>query len=202
MKTFVTFYADLPNRFYYQTCCMRLKQQFELLNLPFYYEKKETKQNYLQNCLMKPQYILDCLNKLNTDIFWIDADSNIVHFPEELTTFINQPSTYDLGFVIKKDKSVPESALIYFNNTDNSKKFIQEWIDRSNIAAQTEEELDHPLLMDMFLEKKNELNYKSFNHDVCRVGGSKIQLIMSKEPTKRETELKVINSRKKKNKIW
>lgn len=200
--TFISFYSDINNTNYYKSSCLNLQKQLLNLNIPFYHEQLENKGNYLKNCLFKPKFILNSLIKLNTPVFWIDADSKIINFPLELTNFDTEYKKYDLGFVIKSDKKVPESALIYFNNTEKSKLFLNEWIKRSEEASINQNSLDHPLLMDIFLEKKSILNYKYFNHDVCRVNGNHIRLIMSKEKGKRELEAHVINERKKNKKIW
>ena len=60
MKTLlVSFYSDIENRTYYSDHGKRLKESCESLGIPNDIREKESLGSYQDNCLSKPQFILD-----------------------------------------------------------------------------------------------------------------------------------------------
>lgn len=147
MKTlFVTYYSDTAPSTFYKECAISLESEIKNLDGRIHVECLDSMGSYEKNCLRKPQFILDCLEKFNEPIIWIDADSKVNSLPIEMDSI-----TEDVGCVVKSCKT-PESALIFFNNTTNSKEFLKRWI--FNVGINTPE-LDHPVLKEMWLVEEN-----------------------------------------------
>ena len=84
----------------------------------------------------KPIFILNCLNKLNTDVVYCDVDATINKYP---ILFDNIPIEYDLGVHYldwmlqfgNKNKKELLTGTLYFRNNDKIRLLIHEWIDIS-----------------------------------------------------------------------
>lgn len=194
MKTlFITYYSDLSPSTFYKDSAISLESKIKELGGRLYSEQLPSLGSYAMNCLRKPKFILDCLNKFKEPLIWIDADSKINELPIELDNLEE-----DIACV-EKSNGCPESALIYFNNTDNSKQFIIEWMNRCSVDVP---ELDHPVLKEMWFNKYGEGKKKSLNDTVCSVrNDSKVTIIMSKTQGKREHTRQVMDRRQKEGKI-
>lgn len=194
MKTlFITYYSDLPPNTFYKDCAVNLQSTIKELGGRIHIEELPNLGSYASNCLRKPKFILDCLNKFKEPLIWIDADSKINQLPIELDNLEE-----DIACV-EKANGCPESALIYFNNTDNSKEFITEWMNRCSVDVP---ELDHPVLKEMWFNKYGEGKKKSLNDTICSVrNDSKVTIIMSKTVGKREHTRQVMDRRQREGKI-
>ena len=90
------------------------------------------------------------------------------------------------------------SSDLYFNNTDQSKSFINSWLKGCAVDAP---ELDHPVLKDLWYSTPNEKR-KSLPDSVCSVRtDSKVTIILSKTEGKREHTRLVMNRRQAEGKI-
>ena len=138
MKTiFVTYYSDISSTFY-QDNALRLQKQIQNLGGVCYVENLPNLGSYAANCLRKPKYILECLEKYKQPLIWIDADSIVNQLPVEFDNI-----DADIACV-EKANGCPESALIYCNNTEKAKQFLEKWIEG---CSTTTPELDHPVLV-------------------------------------------------------
>ena len=126
MKTkFLSFYSDRNGTDYYTQCADKLKSRFDELGASYHIEELASKENYMLNCLMKPKFILDSMEKLDEPLIWVDIDCRINKLPNEFDSIET-----DIGIVIREhDMKTPHSALIFFNNTEKSKEFLREWIE-------------------------------------------------------------------------
>jgi len=189
---FVSYYSDIPPSSFYKTCAINLKNRITELGGKIHLEELPNLGSYAQNCLRKPKFILDCLNKFNQPIIWIDADSRVNFLPVEMDNL-----NVDVACV-EKANGCPESALIFFNNTEKSKQFIEKWIGGCSMNAL---ELDHPVLKDLWYGDASE-SRKSFPDYICSVrNDSKITIILSKTQGKAKHTQKVIHRRKLEGKI-
>lgn len=189
---FVTYYSDIPPSTFYSNSALQLKKRIELLGGKIYSEQLPNLGSYASNCLRKPKFILDCLQKFNKPILWIDADSLVNELPLEFDSI-----DADVACV-EKANGCPESALIYFNNTEKSINFVKTWMEGCSVDVP---ELDHPVLKQLWYASSNE-NRKSLPDSVCSVRtNSKVTIILSNTKGKREHTNKVINRRKQENKI-
>lgn len=195
MKTlFVTYYSDTAPSTFYKECAISLESEIKNLDGRIHVECLNSMGSYEKNCLRKPQFILDCLEKFNEPIIWIDADSKVNSLPIEMDSI-----TEDVGCVVKSCKT-PESALIFFNNTTNSKEFLKRWI--FNVGINTPE-LDHPVLKEMWLVEENfKEKRRSLHNSICSVfPSSKVQIILSKTEGKSKTTKDVMIRRSNAGKI-
>jgi hypothetical protein len=189
---FVSYYSDIPPCTFYKDSAFKLKNRIEKLGGKIYIEELPNLGSYALNCLRKPKFISDCLEKFNQPIIWIDADSIVNNLPMEMDNIDE-----DIACVIKSN-GCPESALIYFNNTQKSKEFINTWIDGCSI---NKPELDHPVLKELWYATPNERR-KNFPDSICSIRhDSKVTIVMSKTLGKKEHTQIVINRRRNEGKI-
>jgi hypothetical protein len=193
MKTlFVSYYSDIPPNTFYSDSAKKLKEKIQELGGRLHIEQLPNLGSYAMNCLRKPKYILECLNKFQEPVIWIDADSLIHSLPTEMDDL-----DVDVACV-EKANGCPESALIYFNNTEGSRSFINSWLTGCAVDAP---ELDHPVLKDLWYGQPKEKR-KSLPDTVCSVrNDSKITIILSKTDGKREHTRQVMNRRQSEGKI-
>jgi hypothetical protein len=154
----ISYYSDVdPNiSTYYEDNYKRLKAELDNNSIPYDIHNLKSKNNYMENCLRKPKFILDQIKKLNTPVLWMDIDCHIQQFPHE---FID--NNYDICFSIREKRQngevVPESCFIYFNNTPSSISFIEDFVNHSEKATR---DLDHLILIDLYNYYIKEKNIK------------------------------------------
>lgn len=193
MKTlFISYYSDIPPSTFYKDCANKLKYRIEELGGKIHIEQLPNLGSYAFNCLKKPKYILECLQKFNQPLIWIDADSLVKQLPIEMDNI-----DADVACV-EKPNGCPESALIYFNNTNGSIQFLSSWISGCSVDKP---ELDHPVLKELWFGVSNEKR-KSLPDSICSVrDDSKIKIILSNTVGKREITKQVMDRRAKEGKI-
>lgn len=190
---FVTYFSDILPSSFYKTSAFQLKTRIELLGGKIHIEELPNLGNYAKNCLRKPKFIKECLEKFDRPLIWIDADSRVNKLPIQMDNL-----DVDVACV-EKPNGCPESALIYFNNTEQSKKFLNKWIDGCSI---TEIELDHPVLKEMWFGPSLGESRKSISDSVCSVRkDSDITIVMSNTEGKKQITRDVMNRRKIQGKI-
>jgi len=86
--------------------------------------------SWIKNTQMKPQIILDNMNKHNKDVVWLDADAEILEQP----VFFDSIAT-DLSFhALTWHKGTPNEfqeilvGTVYFRNNDLVKELLRKWI--------------------------------------------------------------------------
>ena len=185
MKTkFISFYSDRTGTNYYSTMNGLLKSRLDELGATYHIEELPSKDHYMLNCLMKPQFILDCIKKLDEPLIWIDIDCKINELPEEFDSVDT-----DIACSLREhDFKTPHSAILYFNNTEKSILFLEDWIKRCEDV--TEEAIqgtytgsDHHLLIETMKENKNNATITAFPPTLCSVNGigSKINIGLSED---------------------
>jgi hypothetical protein len=194
MKTlFITYYSDISPSTFYKDCAGKLKQKIEQLGGKIYIEELPNLGSYAANCLRKPKYILECLEKYKQPLIWIDADSVVNQLPIEFDNI-----DADVACV-EKANGCPESALIYFNNTEKTKQFLEKWTEG---CSTDKPELDHPVLKDLWYNKNYKEKRVSLPDTICSVrNDSKVQIILSNTIGKREHTRHVMERRQQEGKI-
>ena len=149
MKTeLISFYSDIDNRTYYSDHAKRLHENCETLNIPIDIIKLESRGEYRLNCLDKPKFILEMMQKKQKPVVWMDVDS-IIH--EELTVF-DTVESYDIGFAFVHNNI--KASPIYLNYNPLVLEFIQDWInDCDTIINNNTPVFDHEVLIFMTLPK-------------------------------------------------
>jgi len=189
MKTkFITFYYDYTDSKYYENSKNQIKNQIENLGGNLLAYNPILSEDYRINCLYKPRYILNKLLELQENIIWIDVDCFVRKLPLEFDNI-----SEDIGFVLRADNKTPHSALIYFSYNDNVIEFIKEWITNSekqieNVKNNTFNGTDHNILVDMFLQNKNNLKYKLFDYTMASTNYLNSNVIIGISPGGWEVE--------------
>lgn len=191
--TVISFYTDRPTTSkdtdtstYYSDHAKRLK--IELSNNSLNYDIRElpSKNNYMQNCLLKPKFILNLLEEKKLPVLWMDIDCIIKDFPYDFAD-----CEYDMC-IVKRSDDISESCFIYFNYTPGSLKFINEWKERCESAITN---LDHLIMIELYNKYKYTLKIKEYPWYYANpqnFNEVKILMISSKFADKRDTEL-IIN---------
>jgi len=92
------------------------------LEIDHYIEAREDLGNWEQNCCQKPLFILECLEKFNKPLLWVDADGVVLQKPS--LSF----EEFDLGLYYNnvRTKHV-RAATVYISPTQAAKNFLKLW---------------------------------------------------------------------------
>ena len=155
MKTLlISFYSDIEDKTYYSDNAIRLREECKSLDIQCSIQHKESLGSYQLNCLSKPQFILDMLERFNQPLLWMDVDSRLHKTPDIYDNFdgVDLVATTANGML-----SGMKASPLYFGNTSKSKEFISAWIKTTkDIQENKVGVFDHePLfsLIPMFMEK-------------------------------------------------
>jgi len=142
--TLISFYSDIDDTKYYSKHAKRLRANCKELGISYDIRKKKSLGDYQLNCLSKPQFILDTLNKIEEPIVWMDIDT-IIH--KSLDIF-DTLSEFDV-VVSSSNKQVSgaKASPIYFNNTPGAKQFLIQWKTNTELVISNKDALfDHEVL--------------------------------------------------------
>lgn len=174
---FVSYYYDKDPSVstYYQDCAQQLAQQLESYGYKhsfdyINFDAQGLNSSYLKLNMIKPSFILKKMEELNDGIIWIDADCCLI---SRLTEFESLNDDFDLAYAIREHDGInPHAALLYFNKTENSVKFLKEWesINAIKVNDPTYDCSEHCTLIDLLKENpestvrksKLELSIKKF----------------------------------------
>lgn len=107
--------------------------------LPYFLGTKESQGSWRANVGMKPQFMLDCLEKFDEPLLWVDMDGRIVG---DLHDLYHAPEKYDFGaWFIPWDQMNPcdrpggaktkndgiSSGTMFWNNTEKAKEMLSMW---------------------------------------------------------------------------
>ncbi|PIS03446.1 MAG: hypothetical protein COT85_00245 [Chlamydiae bacterium CG10_big_fil_rev_8_21_14_0_10_42_34] len=92
------------------------------LQIDHYIEEREDLGAWEKNCNQKPLFILECLEKFNCPLLWVDSDGILLKKPN-----LNLQEV-DLGLYFNNAKTKhARNATIYVSPTNNTKKFLRLW---------------------------------------------------------------------------
>lgn len=74
----ISFYTD---DWRYPEYAAALKAQCDALAVPSHIERLPTTGSYLRNTCLKPRFILDCLNRFQQPVLWVDVDADLRDVP-------------------------------------------------------------------------------------------------------------------------
>jgi hypothetical protein len=155
MKTLlISFYSDIEDKTYYSDNANRLRKECKDLDIHCSIQHKESLGSYQLNCLSKPQFILDMLERFKQPLLWVDVDSRLHKTPD----IFDQFEGVDMAVATANGMlSGMKASPLYFSNTDNAKEFINAWIKTTKDIIEGDVGIfDHePLfsLIPMFIEK-------------------------------------------------
>lgn len=112
----------------YSEHAVRLRAECDALGLDHHIADLPSRGGYLENCCMKPQFLLDCLRKFKRPVVWIDVDGTIKQRPD----FFLEP-----GFDFQARRMPPSRprtwhvGTMYWAPTRAALAFIRQWIART-----------------------------------------------------------------------
>lgn len=120
--TVISFYT---NNWEYPKYAHDMMKSCDKLGLEHYIVEKEDTGNYLKNTRIKPQFILEALNFLQTPVLWIDVDGSILRRPE----LFKEDYSYDFAArkMAKHRDRTWHVGTMYFKYNDNVLKFVERW---------------------------------------------------------------------------
>lgn len=120
----ISYYADYEERKYYEGFAKALIERCKGFGLDYDITEIESRGNYGDNCLMKPEFILEKLKQYKKPLIWMDCDTD---FREPFDHF--NEVTEDIGMAthtgnIEGIKASP----LYLNYTKGAFRIIREWV--------------------------------------------------------------------------
>jgi hypothetical protein len=118
----------------YKEQAKRLVSSLMKYSLDFYVKIYEDRETWAQNCQIKPEFILECLETFDEDLLFVDADAEFVRQPP-----MDYLSGENLGVYILawRNPDNPEhleqeliSATIWIPNNPQNKRLIKKWVDQ------------------------------------------------------------------------
>jgi len=144
--TFISYYTEGVYEQVINTYLVPSLQKFHLTYLLKEYPSRNT---WGENIKYKPQFILDTLNEVKTDLVFLDADAQICQYPQ---LFFDIESIYDIGvhyldwFKFWKNKNNQDkfellSGTMFIRNNEKTKKLISEWNENTKKSAEVEQKV-------------------------------------------------------------
>jgi hypothetical protein len=165
---FVSYYYDKdPSKSnYYENCASELAKQLNSYGYKYSFnyinfDQQGLNSSYLKLNMIKPSFILQKMEELNDGIIWIDADCAVLSRIDEFETLNDD---FDLAYSIREHDGInPHAALLYFNKTENSIKFLKEWesINKIKVNDPTYDCSEHCTLIDLLKENPESTVRKS-----------------------------------------
>lgn len=106
-----------------------LRQQCDALGLDHHIEERPSAGGYIQNCCIKPQFILDCLERFQRPVLWVDVDASI----EQRPVFFDG---LDCDFAAMRMNPAHRKrwwhvGTMYWAPTPSALEFVREWVSRT-----------------------------------------------------------------------
>ncbi len=118
----------------------------QALQIEHYIEAREDLGCWEKNCNQKPQFILECLERFNRPLLWVDADGIVLQKP-----CLNLEE-YDLGLYFNNIATKhARNATIYISPTPAATAFLKLWSD----TLQKQKKLlpDQPVMISLIRKK-------------------------------------------------
>ena len=104
----------------------------------------------------KGKFLLDTMNRFENEKLFISMDVDMM-LVQELGVLKKKMKNYDVGFVWVNINKIM-SGFIAVSNTDNAKKYLEEYYKRAMIGK-LKHENDQPTLAKIYEEKKNDMSF-------------------------------------------
>jgi hypothetical protein len=190
MKTIVTsFYSDIGGHDYYTRSTDRLRSCLDALGITHDIRQLPSLGSYRANCLAKPGFILDQLDRTQNPIVWLDVDS-IVYRPLDVFDEFAR-SRIDVGVAtMTGDVEGLQSTPLFLGNTAGARSFLSAWKEAAARLMATERtQFDHEALFWIFPKFASELNIRWLGPEYCAWPGRRdartvIELGLSDDPGK------------------
>jgi len=139
----------------------------------------QSKHTWLKNTSLKPTVILNALNSENFDVIFLDADAEILKYPE---LFDEIPQNIDIAYHELSwkewygyDKETKEilSGTLFIRNNQKMRNFCEEWKNEAEKSNEWEQKILQQLLRRNSLEINSYLLPIEYCYIVSRPGGLK-----------------------------
>lgn len=119
----VSFYT---NDWDYPLYAEQLRENCNSLGLDCYIVQKDSLNDYVKNCNMKPFFIKEMLERFKKPILWMDVDGSIVSMPVLLSD--QTVKDFDIaGNRSQRDRSRVHVGSIWFNYSPTTLSFVDAW---------------------------------------------------------------------------
>lgn len=120
----ISYYSDYEERKYYEGFAKALIGRCKEFGLDYDITEIESRGNYGDNCLMKPEFILEKIKQYKKPLIWMDCDTD---FREPFEHF--NDTTEDIGMATHSGniEGIKASPL-YLNYTKGAFRVIREWV--------------------------------------------------------------------------
>lgn len=139
----------------YEDIIVNLLESIEKYKLKYHIVPYVSRGSWELNCAIKPEFLLHCINTLDEDILYVDADACI---RKPLGSFEGEFQYYRL-------KGEALSGTLYLKNCDNVRRFLAKWL-----MVQK----DHPTMwdqktMDIALREASYLDVRPLNPQYVKI---------------------------------
>ena len=112
----------------YKKMIVNLEKSLIKFSIPYTFKSYEDRGTWKKNTGIKPEFILEMLDKHECDIVYLDADCVVKNYPEIFDDFSD-----DIGvFFSPKNKEFSNKLLtgtMIFKNNEKVKNFVKKWVD-------------------------------------------------------------------------
>lgn len=173
----ISFYSDPDSATtYYSRCAYSFKRQCVQLSLDPFIEKLTSAGDYFSNTKMKPLFILNCMNKFNDSVLWMDIDTLWLNRPNLSKEVLDS----DIGVIKKPRKeSIPfYASTLYFNNNEVARSVLNQWIDE---CSKSDKHVgDHSIFGRIIAERGDHLKLSFIPNHFCHYRISPVIMVKSK----------------------
>lgn len=127
-KDFPTIISFFTQDWKYPEYAEKLKKKCDALGLRHHIIEVPNQGDYLKNCCYKPTFIYESLNRLKTDVLWIDVDGDILKTPNLLRGKRFNKADFAAKKMNANRSRTWHVGTMWFNYTDPMLHFLQKWI--------------------------------------------------------------------------
>jgi len=153
---FVSYYTDNKP---YNIYIHNLENSLKKFNLNYEIKRKVPQSlgnNWYTRASYKPIFILEMMDKYpDKNICWLDADSVIIQYPNELLNCDCDVTSIFKDITDKNNFKYVMTSLILFKNNDNSKNFVKIWSNKTSEYGASRKYADQDTFYDTYKEIDN-----------------------------------------------
>lgn len=155
----VSFFSDPKGETYYSAHAKRMHAQLTSLGInSFEIHELGTTDSWVGNTRLKPQFILDMLEKHKRDILWLDVDSNVCKAPAykwDLSCDFAAPK-FNEKSLIKPPLKI-RSIAMWFNYTERTIKLVNDWV--KSCSVDDGESSDHRAISNLLYDDTIKMDF-------------------------------------------
>ena len=155
MPLIVSFYTRKTP---YEREIERLIQSCQRFDMEWYVEGREPQGSWHLNCCLKGPFVLECLHRFQRPVLWLDADAEVVSFPQWFAG-----AEFDFGVYVGRQLN---SGTAYFAYSQPSLTLVERWAALCQRRTRT---LDQTLLHQAYRRTRRPLNTCWLPQSYCKV---------------------------------